>query len=72
MTVFNHITGKISEMDTVFFKRIMRAVGVVRVQIVLGLAGTMSHAEKVLIVQHLENVFKRQDPPGVINGFFYR
>ena len=36
--VFNHVTGKIPEVDTIFFKRVVPAIFMIRVQVVLGLA----------------------------------
>ena len=72
VAVFNHVTGKISEMDTIFFKRIMLAVLMIRVNIMLGLAGTAAHAEIILIVQHLEDMLERHDRSGVLNDPFNR
>ena len=72
VTVFDHVTGEIPEVNAVLFERIVPAILVVRVQVVLGLAGTAAHAEIVLIVQHLENVLERHDRSRILDLTFNR
>lgn len=65
MTVFHYVPCEISKMNTVFLKGVVFAVLVVRVQVVLCLARAIAHTEVVLIVEHLQNILKRQDCPRV-------
>ena len=72
VTVFHHETGKVTEVDAILFERIVFAVLVIRVQVVLGLAGTAAHAEIILLVQHLEDILERHDRSRVLNDPFNR
>ena len=68
MAVFDRITGEITEMNTIGFKGVVYAIIVIRVQVVFGFAGTMTHTEIVLIVKDLQNILKRQYFSGIFYG----